>query len=475
MENAHRFDRPWVRQIGHGVWGGLFLLSLVFWKERAFFMDAGFQLFNLINEGTIQVYHYRFVTVVPQLLPWLLLQLGAPLQVLGLAYSASYILFYALAWWILAVRLGNERMGWVLISLFTFISLDTFYHIQSEFYLGLTLLLISFGLVLHRPRLSGQKWWALQGALLLTVAFSHKLVVIFFLFCWLFFLLDRPALGHWRYLAFLAMMLVFVVVKTVGFTNWYEAAKQAEFQYNLQQFFPHFERLPSNAILLERLVRHYYLLPILMVVVTAWYLWQQSFVKILLVWSFALGYLLLYNIADPQSMYRFYSEVSYLPAILFVVVPFFFDVVPTWENIKRMGFHSPLGRFLLIGVVASRLGVIADGHRPFSGQFSWIEEKLSACHRLQTNRLLMYSQEVPADTVIMEWGVPFTAMHLSALDHPDSARTLLVLPDFDRYRQELQADTFFLSPFRPFPVSWLDAQYYNLGRGYYKLLSAEGQ
>ena len=44
-------------------------------------MDAGFQLFNLINEGHIQVYHYRFVTAVPQILPWLLLKLHAPTSV----------------------------------------------------------------------------------------------------------------------------------------------------------------------------------------------------------------------------------------------------------------------------------------------------------------------------------------------------------------------------------------------------------
>ena len=70
-------------------------------------MDAGFQLFNLINEGHIQVYHYRFVTAVPQILPWLLLKLHAPLWMLGLSFSVSYILFY----FFLFLRLETEGGG----------------------------------------------------------------------------------------------------------------------------------------------------------------------------------------------------------------------------------------------------------------------------------------------------------------------------------------------------------------------------
>lgn len=472
---AHRFDRPWMRLLGHGVWLALFTLALVFWRQRAFFMDAGFQLFNLINEETIQVYHYRFVTVVPQVLPWLLLQAGAPLRLLGMVYSASFIAFYALAWWLLAVRLGNERMGWVLISLFTFISLDTFYHIQSEFYLGLTLLLVLFGLVLHRPARQGWPWWGLALPLVVTIGFSHKLAVIFFAFLWVFFFIREPLLRNRQYLTLLIAMLITAAVKSVWFTNWYEAAKQAEFHYNWQQYFPHFERLPSNAVMLERMLHHYYMLPGLLLIVSVFYLRRRAWVKLGLVWSFTLGYLLLYNIADPQSRFRFYSEVSYLPSILFAAVPFFFEVVPVWEKSRRWGLHSKFGRSVLFGLVGWRLIAMAAGHQPFTRQFDWIQRQLVLCDRLGTNRLLMPSSQAPADTVIMEWGVPFTAMHLSATPHPDSARTLLILPDFKRYERELKADTFFLSPFKPFPVSWLNERYYDLGRGFYKTVPANGR
>ena len=415
-------------------------------------MDAGFQLFNLINEGHIQVYHYRFVTAVPQILPWLLLKLHAPLWMLGLSFSVSYILFYFCSWYLMTEKLKNERMGWVLTALFTFMALDSFYHVQSEFYLGLTLLLLLFGMVLYRPELKGWKFWLPAVALLITIGFSHKLTVIFFLFLWLFFAKSNPALRHRRYLILLASMLIVAFVKSHWFTNWYEAAKQVDFQTNWQLYFPRFDRLPSNEVLLQRLIRHYYLLPLLLLLCTWFYAKRKALLKLVMVWAFTLGYLLLYNISDPSSSYRFYSEVSYLPAILFVAVPLFFDLLPEWERSSQAFFS--FGKLVFGAVVALRLFTIALGHQPFTLQQRWALRQLSQANRLHTNRLLMPSASAPADTVIMEWGIPFTTMHLTALENPDSAKTLLIMPDFERYEEHLQADNVFFSPFRPFPQSW---------------------
>jgi hypothetical protein len=168
---------------GHGVWAVLAVLSLAWYRERAFFMDAGFQLFNMLNEGVIQIYHHRFVTAVPQLLPYLLFRAGGSLAIIGMAYSLSYILFYWTVYGLVAGRMRKVSLGWQVVFLFTLISLDTFYHIQSEFYLGLTLMVLLVGLLIHRP---GDAWawyhrlW--RTVLVVTIAFSHKLTLVFFLF-----------------------------------------------------------------------------------------------------------------------------------------------------------------------------------------------------------------------------------------------------------------------------------------------------
>ncbi len=435
-------------------------MALVFYQERAFFMDAGFQLFNMINEGSIQIYHYRFVTGLPQMLPYMLLKMEAPLWVLGMAFSASYILFFLLVYHLLVRYLRNEFLGWTLIFLFTLISFDTFYHIQSEFYLGLALLLLSFGMVLRFPGL--KEIWILPVLLplLLAIGFSHKLSLVFFLFLWVFFWLSKKELRHSRYVIFLAAFLVIAAIKSIYFTDWYEAAKQVDFQNHLAEYFPNFHTLPSNTVFLKRCLYYYYMLPLLLSAVSVFYLYDKKWMKLALTWAFFIGFLMLYNISDTTAKTRFYSEVSYLPLSIIVAVPFLFDLVPFL--IKKTNWMPAFFATLML----LRLSSIAWNHQTFERNFTWIKDQLE---HSETNRFLMKKEKVPMDTVLMVWGVPFTAMHLSSLNSPKEAKTLLIMPDFDWYADKMDSTDLFFSPFhKTFDNGELNNKYYDMEKGKYR-------
>lgn len=458
-EQTKNYGAPLLRQIGYGVWVAMLLLSLVFYRQRAFFMDAGFQLFNLINEGTIQIYHHRFVTGIPQILPWLLLKAGAPLQALALSFSAGYILFYLLVYHLLVRYAKNDQLGWTLIFLFTLISLDSFYHIQSELYIGLALLLLAFGLVLKNPALNSPAAKLLLLPLLVAVAFSHKLSVIFFVFLWLFFGLSDKNLRNRRYLVLLCVFLAIAAFRATFFTNWYEAAKQVEFRGNLEHYFPNLLGIPSNLIFLKRCVQYYYLLPILLSALSVFYFLKKKWLKPGLMWSFTLGFALLYNISDPQALYRFYSEVTYLPLTIFVAVPFLFDFVPSlvskWPHLEKRALPIAFTALMLL-----RLGTITLNHSTFDRQFSWITTQFH--QRPGSHRLLIKSENVPMDSVLMEWGAPFSAMHITALAAPDSAKTILILPDFDWFEDKMGRKDIFFSPFhKVLEKDDLNRRYYN--------------
>lgn len=464
--NENQFENALIRRLGYGVWLVMLGMALVFYRERAFFMDAGFQLFNLINEGAVQVYHYRFVTAVPQIIPYLLLKMGAPLWALGMGFSAAYVLFYLLVYHLLVRYLKNDLLGWVLLFLFTLISFDTFYHIQSEFYLGLSLLLLSFGVVLRFPLLDKIWIWAVLLPLLVTAGFSHKLALIFFLFLWLFFGFARKSLWHGRYLLLLGVFIAIATIRSVYFTNWYEAAKQVDFQNHWDQYFPHFHTLPANGIFLERCLRYYYMLPALLLLLSVFYVLKKEWLKMGLMWSFSLGFLLLYNISDPEAPYRFYSEVTYLPLSIFVAVPFFFDMAKGWDKKGPARTGGYLGLSLSI-LMLLRLASIAMNHHTYDRLFTWIENKLD---QPAGNRFLIRKENVPMDTVLMEWGATFTAMHLSALHGAERAKTLLILPDFKPYEKELESEDYFLSPFKAIEVGQLNQRYFDLGKGKYQLI-----
>ena len=461
-----QFEQPFYRRLGYAVWLVMLAMSLFFYRERAFFMDAGFQLFNLINEEAIQIYHYRFVTAIPQVLPFLLLKMKAPLWALAMGFSVAYLLFYLLVYHLLVHWLKNDALGWALIFLFTLISFDTFYHIQSEFYLGLSLLLLVFGIVLRYPRLQNGWLAPVLIPLMMTVGFSHKLSLIFFLFLWIFFGWKFKTLRHWRYLVFLGVFMAIAVVKSIYFTNWYEAAKQAAFQENLHKYLPDLLSLPSNLIFLKRCLLYYYLLPLILLIVSFFYFRRKKWMPLGMIWAFTSGFLLLYNISDPEAKYRFYSEVTYLPLILFAVVPFLFDVIPSWL-VREGTWWGKLPAVFVI-VMLLRFTTIAWNSQTFDRLFSWIETQTDQSAKYGTNRFLLKKEHAPMDTVMMEWGIPFTSMHLSAIASPDSAKTLLVLPDFQWFEDKMDQDRVFFSPFhKVIEVEKLNRRYYAPVNGKY--------
>lgn len=463
---SHEQHVPIPNSIGYLTWLLLLAMSLVFYRERAFFMDAGFQLFNFINEQKVQVYHYRFVTAVPQVVPFLLMKMGAPLWALAMGFSVAYILFYFAIWHLLIRYLRCEALGWVLLSLMLLMTFDGFYHIQSEFNLGLALLLLAFGIVLRNAQLDTVWQWTVLLPLIATISFSHKLSIIFTVFLWVFLWLKNKGLRHWRYLLLLGVFMVATGIKAAFFTNWYEAAKQAEFAINLQHYFPKLWEIPSNLVFAERCLHYYYMWPLLLGVVTVFYLRQKEWLRLGLVWSFSLGYLLLYNIADPQAQYRFYSEVSYLPLSIFVAMPFFSEVLGESKTPGRF-LNLPGVSYLIAAVLLLRLATIAWNHHTVAGQFAWIEQQMD---RLG-NRFLLPETQAPLDTVLMTWGVPFTAMHLSALESPDSAKTLLILPDFQWFEDKMGREDVFFSPFhKVLERGELNDSYFRLGVGKYELV-----
>lgn len=122
---------------------------------------------------------------------------------------------------------------------------------------------------------------------------------------------------------------------------------------------------------------------------------------------------------------------------------------------------------LVAAVLLLRLATIAWNHRTVATQFTWIQQHLDR----PGNRFLLQKDLVPMDTVLMEWGVPFTAMHLSALASPDSAETLLVLPDFQWFEDKMEKDGVFFSPFhKVLEREDLNQRYYRLQPGRYEVV-----
>ena len=142
------------------------------------------------------------------------------------------------------------------------------------------------------------------------------------------------------------------------------------------------------------------MLPVLLTIVTVFYFIKKQWLKLLMVWGFAVGYIMLYNISDTKATHRFYSEVSYLPVIIFVGIPALFDVLPiVFEKIKWM----PV---VLVSIISVRLVTISFNHQAFENNFNWIENKINYSEENQSNRFLIKEEYVPTDLSLIHISEP---------------------------------------------------------------------
>ena len=89
--SEYQFSSPYFRWLGYAIWFIMAVMSIVFYKERATFMDGGFQLFELINSEEFGIYHYRLSNPLTQILALAAIKMNLSLKMVMIAYSVNFI------------------------------------------------------------------------------------------------------------------------------------------------------------------------------------------------------------------------------------------------------------------------------------------------------------------------------------------------------------------------------------------------
>ena len=416
------------------------MLAAVFWRERAWLLDVAYQTVLMLQDGTVQVQVYRFGAAVVQALPLLGMKLGLPLAVISFLYSVAFPLVFLLFWWLTVRVLRQSALGLALALLYTGMVYDGFYWCTSELQQGLGFLLVCWAFILRYPRLDRPWQWVVLVAALVALVFYHPLVFIPFLFAWLYWGEGR---WSWRY-ALLAVLLVALVwAKGHFLPNWYDASKMTTFRQHLDAYFPNYFSFPAYGKFLRDALLYWWGFPLLLLIDTAWFIRRRRWWPMALVWGASLGFLLISAIGSPDPAYRFYSEVNYWPLMIFVTLPFVWEVVPAFAG-KRWLWGGILVFFAL------RLGLITLHHQPYTARVDWLQERLANCP--SGDRFILPENAAPMDTLLMSWGTPFETFLMSASRHADSAKTILITPEPQRYEADRSRTDVLLNTFRPLPL-----------------------
>lgn len=411
----------------------------------------------MIQEGGLQVQVYRFGSVIVHILPYIAIQAQWPLEVVLVLYSVSFTLLYLGLYLLITRWLKNDYLGLVLVFLFTLLVYDGFYWATSEFQQGLAFTVFFFAFLLKYPEINsiGQKLFVF--VFVPTLVFFHPLMFVPFFFFLFFFWLKIPKLRN-RQIYFTVLFFVLVMVFKHFFAgNWYDTGKFDQFRKALKDYFPNYLSMPVNQKFMINTLKYWYFFPVFFGIVETWYLLKKQYLSAGLVLLVCLGYLALIHIGSPNATYRFYVEVSYMPLSMFVMTPFFFDVVHKIQTRWIITF--------LVVILAFRLAVIALNHQPYTERLGWINERIEQGRTTLGGHLfVMDNSSVIEEKTIISWGVAYESILLSALKTPEHPSCLLILQRKEQYEEELKTDDFLLTTFKQFPFEEVSNPYFRFSK-----------
>lgn len=461
MEYPYRFSNRWPARTGFVTMVLLLLLSVVFYKERTLFADIAYQTFLMIQEGGLQVQVFRFGSAIVHVLPYLAIRAGFPLEVVLILYSISFTLLYLCLYLLIVNWFKNDYMGLVLVFLFTLTVLDGFYWATSEFQQGLAFTLFFYAFLLRFPAL--KKGWQKLFVLFLipTLVFYHPLIFVPFFFLFLFFLLNRPDFRRKEMYVTAGFFILVMVLKHLFAGNWYDSGKFEQFTKALTDYYPNYLSMPVNRKFLVNSLKYWYLFPLFLFIVEAWYLSKKNRVSAGFVLLSCLGYLALVHIGSPNATYRFYVEVSYMPLTIFVMIPFVFEILP---KVKL----NLIVTFLVI-VFTFRLIVIFMNHKPYTERLEWISRKIGEEQEKEGGQLfVMQNSPEIEEQMIISWGISYESILLSALEGKEKSFCLLMLQRNGQYKEELAEKKYLLTNFQKIPFEEVNPQYFRFSAATYR-------
>lgn len=453
MTKTASFHHKYYSYLGLGIFLMLGVLAALFYLERVAFMDASYQLFMVIYKGDFAIQSSRYGAISTQVFPLLAVKLGASLKVVMLSYSLSFIAFPLILFLCLSRWFKAQIMPICLALFYVLMVSHTFYWIQSELIQACALNLLFWGIVLEKRSISPGVYILLL-LVLIGILFTHPLAFIPFLFC-LSFSFLKGVNKNVLYLVFAVAALLMIVKYGLLPIQSYDAASLTNGK-NLVHFYKFFSFISTRRFF-KYCLTDYYLFPILLTCISWLYYNKRDWSKLSLVWLFVLGYLVLVHSSYPWGPPQFHMESFYQILSIFVLLPFCYDFIP---HLARKQNQS----FLLLAILLLSFRIVHIGfkHQPYTERVHWMQTLLDRTEQIPGTKFAIAEADVPIELVKNGWASPFETLLLSAIENPDSTRSIFIYNKDVDISSKLSKKRHILTPFS-------DLSYESLPHAYFQL------
>jgi hypothetical protein len=429
----------------------MFVLSLLFYKERTILSDEAYLLFYILKDCSFAIQHYRFGEVVTQVFPVVACKAGLSLKAVMMWYSASFVIFFLASYAVCGLL---KQYGLALVMLLTQVLLttETFYYEVSQLLQGITFILMSMAFVQHalQGRPTAGKW--ILGIVLITFsAFFHPLVILVLAYLLVFYGLDAEGTMKRKLLIGIgATFVAGVFLKAVIFRSPYESHALGGLK-NFIRLFPDYFTLYSHQRFLANCLTKYYWVPVVFFAIVVHYYRSKDWKKLWFFLAAFFGYLFLINISYPNnSTSSFYIENMYVPLALILAVPFVFDVLPSLAN----SLYPQL--FIVVFLLTCCIRFFT-AHGTYTERLNWERNILA---KYGEKKAIISAAKVNAGILGMLWGTPYEFWLLSTLE---TGRTASLIIDEEPRKRDWawNLNKSMLVNWNVFPYSQLPVRYFH--------------
>ncbi len=194
--------------------GILFILGIIFYKERVLLMDASYYLFTIINEGKLFPEGGRYGSLITQVLPYLGQKMHLPLKTLMLLYGMSFYLFYFTVAILLVYSFKQYRLA-ILMALFYLSFVSQSFIWINEIYAGVAWMFLFFGVTLHLGSKQVRIFLFLPPFILFAflALYSHVTIMIPTIFLWVYLIIEKK---NWPFTGKITVLLSFLLFAIIS-------------------------------------------------------------------------------------------------------------------------------------------------------------------------------------------------------------------------------------------------------------------
>jgi len=426
--------------LGHVFFWVLIASCILYYQERLLSFDTAYYTFHLVTFQEYFIKHDRYISYLTQWVPLMGIDRGWSLANVFRAYSASFYLWFYLLYILIVHGFKNVLGGLLLVFTLCLAMRYKFYAAISEITFGLVIATVLISWLSRKPKqLSVKPLDFVVVGLCLAALFGAHVVPIYPIMTFLVF--QRLYEGTWReprqWIMPGFIVLVFALKLLMVQGDSYESNRLSDLLQPgslIDLFTNRHDHFIFSAIS-EYFTREYWLVSLLFVGVLVWLFRMGKWLAGLFIAASALGWLLINIITYADLGGPLYIMLDGYLAVFGLIwgTPFIFFLrdhplfVYAWAT---------------VGLIAFSTWRMVRTQEFYNQRLEYIQETLAMYPGDDQQKIIVPREHFHWDRMWFPYEVAHESLMLTALEHPDSTRTIYVDIDAPEGADFLQNDGF---------------------------------